>query len=179
MPTEEDIKRLADQQAKFNAEINKTEDLLDSVKDFIGNDIAKSLEESLKKTRALNTEFATGVDISTKLSNAQRKASIELEELEFKRNRNLVQLSKARKKEDIDNLLNANRKLDAQIKINQSIDSQIKSLQSAIDNEIIISKEKQKQNSLSNILEDNLYHIFLSKIQHKIYYSRLNLINLI
>jgi hypothetical protein len=148
-PTAEDIKRLADQQAKFNAEINKTQDLLESIELIIGEDLTKSLGKSLEKTRALNTQFATGVDISKQLKETQKKAAIELEELEFKRNRNLTQLAKTRKKEDIDRLLDENRILDAQIKINQALDSQVRSIQSALDEEKRITEEKKKQNSLS------------------------------
>jgi hypothetical protein len=147
--TSDDIKRLEEQQAKFNAEVNKTEDLLDSIKDIIGEGLTKGLGESLKQTRALNTQFATGVDISSQLQKAQKAAAVDLEELEFKRSRNLAQLAKARKKEDIDRLLDENRILDAQIKANQAIDAHVRSLQSASEEEKRITEEKKKQNSLA------------------------------
>jgi hypothetical protein len=49
------------------------------------------------------------------------------------------------------------KKLNAQLKITTILEDQVRKLQGIAEEEERISKEKQKQNSLSNILEDNLY----------------------
>ena len=152
--TAEDIKRLAEQQAKFNAEINRTEDLLESIQNIIGKGLTDGLKDSLKGVRALNTQFAEGADISKQLKTAQKKAAIELEELEFNRNRNLVSIAKTQDAALAKQLLGENRIIDAQIKINQAIDSQVRSLQSATEEEKKITEEKKKQNSVTNLLKN-------------------------
>jgi hypothetical protein len=160
-PTAEDIKRLAEQQAKFNAEMNKTQDLLESIDNIISDNLTKSLEDSLKATRALNTDFSSGIDITKRLSEAQKKSTREIEELEFQRNRNLAKQASTRKGEKLDELLAEKRILDAQLKIINNNDNNLRSLQNAIEVEKQIVKEKEKateelkkQNSLTNVIKN-------------------------
>jgi biotin operon repressor len=145
--TPEQMQRLVEQQKKFNEEALKTEGILSSLAAIL-KDEAKYLETSSKKARALNTAIGQGKNITKELNAEILKSGQRIEELEFQRSKNLALMAKARKKEDIEALVNANRKIDAQLKIENSIRGQLELLDQHIKNEEKLSEEKRKQNNL-------------------------------
>ena len=145
--TPEQMQRLVEQQKKFNEEALKTEGILSSLVDILEDEI-KHLQTSTAKARALNTAIGQGKNITKELNAEILKSGQRIEELEFQRSKNLALMAKARKKEDIEALVNANRKIDAQLKIENSIRGQLELLDQHIKNEEKLSEEKRKQNNL-------------------------------
>ena len=153
--TPEQMQRLVEQQKKFNDESLKTEGILSSLSSILENE-AKHLETSAKKVRSLNTALAQGTNITKQLNDEILKSGQRVEELEFQRSKNLALLAKARKKEDIEALVDANRKIDAQLKIENSIRGQLELLDQYVKDEERITAEKKKQNSLTEIAKKQI-----------------------
>ena len=153
--TPEQMQRLVEQQKKFNDESLKTEGILSSLSAILENE-AKHLETSAKKARSLNTALAQGKNITKQLNDEILKSGQRVEELEFQRSKNLALLAKARKKEDIEALVSANRKIDAQLKIENSIRGQLELLDQYVKDEERITAEKKKQNSLTEIAKNKI-----------------------
>ena len=149
--TPEQAERLAEAQRKFNEEALKTDRILSSLSTLLENE-AKSLDTSAKNARKLNTALGQGKNITTQLNNEILKSGQKIEELEFQRSKNLAKLAKARKKEDIDALLDANRKINAQLKVEDAIRGQLALLEQYLENEKKISEEKKKQASISEYI---------------------------
>lgn len=153
--TPEQMQRLVEQQKKFNDESLKTEGILSSLSAILENE-AKHLETSAKKARSLNTALAQGKNITKQLNDEILKSGQRVEELEFQRSKNLALLAKARKKEDIEALVDANRKIGAQLKIENSIRGQLELLDQYVKDEERITAEKKKQNSLTEIAKKQI-----------------------
>ena len=153
--TPEQMQRLVEQQKKFNDESLKTEGILSSLSAILENE-AKNLETSAKKARSLNTALSQGKNITKQLNDEILKSGQKVEELEFQRSKNLALLAKARKREDIESLVSANRKIDAQLKIENLIRGQLELLDQYAKDEERITAEKKKQNSLTEIAKNKI-----------------------
>jgi hypothetical protein len=144
--------RLAEQQAAFNKEALKTEELLGNLSSLLRDGVEASIKKSSKNIRDLNTSLGQGVDITKKLNTEILNSGKRIEELEFQRNLNLATLTK-------EEAIRANRKLDAELKIENQLNSQLQKLQQHLETEEKITEENKKQNSLGQSLkkafEDN------------------------
>jgi hypothetical protein len=141
-PTSSDLQKLAEQQAKFNAELIKTESLLSGIEDSLDKKIIGELKKSISSANKLNVEFGAGVDISKKLANEQLQLSAKIETLQRARN-------KTRKTSDIESLT-------YQIKIYEKLQSQLYKTEEVLDEEKKITAEKKKQNSLLDLVKNKM-----------------------
>ena len=148
MAEQNEQERLAEQQAKFNAEALKSEAILTSLSGLLGASFA-NLDRSSKKVRDLNTELGQGVDITRKLNAEILASGVRIEELEFQRQVNLAKYATARSQADKLAILDANRQIAAQLTVENQIRSQLKLLEDHLEKEKAITEEKKKQNSLS------------------------------
>ena len=142
--TPEQMQRLVEQQKKFNEEALKTEGILSSLSAILQNNTQK-LEKSTKKARDLNTSLGQGKNITAELNKEILESGKRIEELEFQRSKNLVTLSKKA-------ALEANRRIDAELKVENLIRGQLELLDQHVKNEEKITAEKKKQASVSEFI---------------------------
>ena len=145
MAEQNEQERLAEQQAKFNAEALKSEAILTSLSGLLGASFA-NLDRSSKKVRDLNTELGQGVDITRKLNAEILASGVRIEELEFQRQVNLAKFATARSQADKLAILDANRQIAAQLTVENQIRSQLKLLEDHLEKEKAITEEKKRQN---------------------------------
>jgi hypothetical protein len=146
--------RLAEQQAAFNKEALKTEELLGNLSSLLRDGVEDALKNSAKKVRDLNTSLGQGVDITKKLNTEILNSGKRIEELEFQRQLNLATLTKAQ-------AIEANRKLDAELKIENKLNSQLQLLQQHLDKEEALTEEKKKQNDIIGNIKKKADSMFL------------------
>jgi hypothetical protein len=140
----------------FNNELNKISDRVKDLRKDLGDNLADSLSKSIIAAKRLTEPLQDASSITKQLN----KLADENELLIIKKKAAEESYVEALKKgipKQIQSTEENYNKLNAQLKINLSFEDQIRKLESIAEEEERISKEKQKQNSLSNILEDNLY----------------------
>jgi len=165
--TPEQAERLAEAQKRFNEEALKGERILESLSKILGDEV-KNLKDSAENARKLNTALGQGKDINKQLNSEILKSGQKIEELEFQRSKNLAKLAKARKKEDIDALLDANRKIDTQLKIENLIRGQLELLEQHVAEEKKISEQRKKESDLlENIAKSLEKNIGITRNQVK------------
>lgn len=172
--------RSAEQQAAFNKEALKSQETLDDLSNLAkrlvdelkegattSQDLAKKLKgiptdvaKSAKTARELNTALGQGENITKKLNTEILESGRRIEELEYQRQVNLSKLTKAKKKEDIEAILQANRAIDTQLKGENLVRKQLQLLEDYVENEKAITDELKKQNNLGNLLSKKLKGAF-------------------
>jgi hypothetical protein len=140
--------RLAEQQKKFNDQLEKTKDLLDSIEE-IDSDIAAQLKKQVDNASALNIKYGIGKDVLSKANKLQEEAEVKINILQQDRDRLLKKYTKAKTQAAKDEIESQLRLITSQIKFNQALDTNIRLIQQAAEEEKKITEEKKKQNSLS------------------------------
>jgi len=133
--TPEQIKKLTEQQKRFNDELLKTESLLDELS--ISDKLKQSLKSSISDANKLNTAFAAGVDISKKLTTEQIKLSAKIETISR-------EIKRTRSADVAEQLIN-------QKKIYERLQSQLYKTEQLLEEEKKISEEMKKQNNLGEV----------------------------
>ena len=157
-PTADELRRLAEQQAKFNAELEKSKDLLDKIEE-VDTEIAAQLKKQLTSANELNIKHGIGKDILSKASNLQEKAEVKINILQQDRDRLLKKYAKAKsdsaKQEIEDQLLLTT----AQLKFQQSLEANLRFLHQAAEEEKKITTEKKKQESIQEKLKKKVEEV--------------------
>jgi hypothetical protein len=143
----------------FNNELNKISDRTQELRKALGEDLADSLTKSIIAAKRLAEPLQDASSITKKLN----KLADENELLIIKKKvaeESYVEALKKGTKEQIKSTEKLYNKLNAQLKINSSFEDQIRKLESIAEEEEKITKEKEKQNSLSNVLNTALSKTF-------------------
>jgi hypothetical protein len=143
----------------FNNELNKISDRTQELRKALGEDLADSLTKSIIAAKRLAEPLQDASSITKKLN----KLADENELLIIKKKvaeESYVEALKKGTKEQIKSTEKLYNKLNAQLKINSSFEDQIRKLESIAEEEERITKEKEKQNSLSNVLNTALSKTF-------------------
>ena len=157
-PSADELRRLAEQQAKFNAELEKSQDLLEKI-EKIDSGIATQLKKQLTSANELNIKHGIGKDILSKASSLQEKAEVKINILQQDRDRLLKKYAKAKSeaaKEEIENQLLSTT---AQLKFQQSLEESLRSLHRAAEEEKKITAEKRKQESIQEKLKKKVEEV--------------------
>jgi hypothetical protein len=150
-PTVEQLKLLAEQQAKFNDEVEKTYDLLKGLTGLEAG-IDGQLKKQLKEVEELNIKHGIGKDILSKTNKLQIESEVKLNILTAQRDRLLKNINSKNKEATQEQLLS----IASQIKFQQALDSNIRLIQEAAEKEKEITREKKKQNSLTEIAKNKI-----------------------
>lgn len=136
--TPEQLKKLTEQQKRFNDELERTESLLDELS--ISDKLKQSLKSSISDANKLNTAFAAGIDISKKLTTEQIKLSAKIESISR-------EIKRARSADTAEQLIN-------QKKIYERLQSQLYKTEQLLEEEKKLTEEKKKQNSLAEVAKN-------------------------
>jgi hypothetical protein len=146
--TPEQAERLAEQQKKFNDQLEKTKDLLDNIEEIDG-DIAAQLKKQVNNAAALNIKYGIGKDILSKANKLQEEAEVKINILQQDKDRLLKKYTKVKTQAAKEEIKSQLQLITSQIKFNQALDTNIRLIQTAAEEEKKITEEKKKQNTLS------------------------------
>ena len=143
---------LQDKIDAFNQGIDKVQQRIIDLNQELGgpgSSVINNLAAAVVKARGLSDPLANSADISSQLNKLQQKN----EELIIKRKVAEESYAKAIGKIGEEAALTTLREASATLQVNQMLEDQLKILQGIADEETKITKEKEKQNSLANLID--------------------------
>jgi hypothetical protein len=153
VPTADDLKNmetLAEEQIKFNDELNATKDIYDKI---TGADktILDNLGKKIINVEKLNIRYGLGQKILAEVNKKQIDSEVELNLLQTQRERILKRISTAKKDDVVKDLKAQLANNSAQLQVQRALDSNLRLIQEAAEAEQKKADELKSQNSLIDI----------------------------